>query len=657
MLLARVAEAVYWAGRYLERVEDMSRVVQVHGETHVDLPVGADVGWSPLLDICGADKACIERLRRQESAVTSTEPARPRISEATVVGFVVTDRDNPSSILSALEAARDNLRVARPVVPREVWELINDLWIALSTDAHEMRTREGRVRWLRRAIDECNRMNGILVSTMRRDEAMAFLSIGQQIERADITGRILTVRADSAAPSSGRDPYDEVHWMALLRSVAAYQPFRRAMPARPDNGATLRFLLQDDAFPRAVSSCLSELRATVKRLPGNEEVLAACTDASVLVADAPVDRLTPAELRALVGDLQGALVGIHDRLDAAYFRSTITMVREPSRAPDILSLGTRNDVEEGGSFETPGRDEDTSDGRVYRVSHRTTYEYAGPVEQSYNEAHLRPRATGNQRCEWHTLDIEPQPTSQSEYVDGFGNAVSIFVVAGGFDRLSVTATSEVTVHGVPAPPPSPPWESALWLLDIDRQANSRQARQYRASSRLVPASPDLGEYAQPSFEAGRPLVDAVVDLAGRIHRDFVYEPGFTSVTTPVLDVLEYRRGVCQDFAHLGVGCVRSMGLAARYVSGYVETIPPIGQQRLVGADASHAWFSVYLPGWGWIDVDPTNDQLVSDSYITTAWGRDYWDVSPLRGSVEGGGMSHTLDVSVDVTRVAVASSR
>jgi uncharacterized alpha-E superfamily protein/transglutaminase-like putative cysteine protease len=653
MLLSRVAEAVYWAGRYLERVEDMARVVQVHGETHVDLPVGADVGWGPLLDICGADKDWAEGVRRQERGQTPADRGL-RVSESSVVAFVVTDRDNPSSILSALEAARDNLRVARPVVPREVWELINDLWLALSTDAPQMSTRDGRVRWLRRAVDECTRMNGVLASTMRRDEAMAFLSIGQQIERADITGRILTVRADSAAPSGGRDPYDEVHWMALLRSVAAYQPFRRAMPARPDNGATLRFLLQDDSFPRAVSSCLSELRATVKRLPGNEEVLAACADASVLVADAPVDRLTAAELRSLVDDLQGALVAIHGQLDATYFRSTITMIPEAPRDRPLRSGRTVADgarVAGGEAFAAGGN---VAGGRVYRVSHRTTYEYAGPVEQSYNEAHLRPRTTDHQRCTSHTLDIEPGPTSQSEYVDAFGNAVSIFVVAGGFERLSVTATSEVTVQHLPAPPPSPPWESALWLLDIDRQADSRQARQYRAPSRLVPASPDLGEYAQPSFEAGRPLVDAVVDLAGRIYRDFVYEPGFTSVTTPVLDVLQYRRGVCQDFAHLGVGCVRSMGLAARYVSGYIETVAPAGQQRLVGADASHAWFSVYLPGWGWIDVDPTNDQIVSDSYITTAWGRDYWDVSPLRGSVEGGGTSHRLDVSVDVTRLSIA---
>lgn len=647
MLLSRVAEAVYWAGRYLERAEDMSRIVQVHGETHVDLPVGADVGWSPLLETCGGDKASVARLRRLESERTAGSLDGSHTSEMAVVGFVVTDRDNPSSILSALAAAHDNLRVARPVVPREVWELINDLCVASVREADDIRAREGRVIWLRRAIDECARINGVLASTMRRDEAMAFICIGQQIERADITGRILRVRADSAAPTVGRDRYDEVHWMALLRSVSAYQPFRRAMPARPDGGATLRFLLQDDAFPRAVSSCLSELRATVKRLPGNEEVLAACTDASVLVADAPVDRLTPAELRGLVDDLQADLVTIHERLESAYFRPLVPD-STPSGRPGFRSVRTAP----GKVARSVG---DVDDPRIYRVRHRTTYEYSGPVDQSYNEAHLRPRSTSNQKCSWHSLDIEPGETSRSEYVDGFGNAVSIFVVAGGFDRLSVTATSEVTVHPTPPPPASPPWESASWLLDIDRQPSSRDARQYRAASRLVPSSTDLGEYAHSSFAAGRPLIEAVLDLNGRIHQDFLYEPGFTSVTTPVLDVLQYRRGVCQDFAHLAIGCVRSMGLAARYVSGYIETTPPEGQDRLLGADASHAWFSVYLPGWGWIDLDPTNDQLVSNSYVTTAWGRDYWDVSPLRGSVEGGGSSHTMDVAVDVLRIEVSA--
>ncbi len=291
---------------------------------------------------------------------------------------------------------------------------------------------------------------------------------------------------------------------------------------------------------------------------------------------------------------------------------------------------------------------------VYRVIHRTTYDYAAPVEQSYNEAHLRPRQTEHQLCASHLLDVEPAPSTRFESVDPFGNTVSTFVVQGGFDRMSVTATSEVVVSPPATPPPGPPWESVRALLEIDRQPTARDARRCRAPSRLVPTSNALAEYAEGSFLPGRPLVEAIMDLTGRIFADFVYEPGFTSISTPLHDVLEQRRGVCQDFAHLMIGCARSLGLSARYVSGYIETFPPPGQEPLVGADASHAWASVYLPGWGWVDVDPTNDQLATGTYITTAWGRDYWDVSPLRGSVEGGGGSHHLDVAVDVSRAAMA---
>jgi transglutaminase-like putative cysteine protease len=191
------------------------------------------------------------------------------------------------------------------------------------------------------------------------------------------------------------------------------------------------------------------------------------------------------------------------------------------------------------------------------------------------------------------------------------------------------------------------------MLDIDRQSAGRDARRYRAASRLVPAEETFTAYAMQSFRPSRPMVDATFDLASRIHHDFVYEPGVTTIATPLLEVYENRRGVCQDFAHFMIACIRSLGLAARYVSGYIQTPMPPGTDDLVGGEASHAWASVYLPGWGWIDVDPTNDQMVGSAHVTTAWGRDYWDVSPLRGSVEGGGQAHRLNVSVRVEALPI----
>jgi transglutaminase-like putative cysteine protease len=291
---------------------------------------------------------------------------------------------------------------------------------------------------------------------------------------------------------------------------------------------------------------------------------------------------------------------------------------------------------------------------MYRIIHRTDYRYSAPVSRARNEAHLRPRDTDRQQCLSSDLVVEPSPTSWTERSDFFGNPVVAFAVDGPFEELTVTSTSTVSVSGrEPLPMVGPAWEQARDSLAEDLSPDMLAAREFCFESPLVPSSIGVRAYAEPSFRAGRPLVHAVSELTERIFEDFVYDPGFTTVTTPLEEVLSCRRGVCQDFAQLAIGCVRSMGLAARYVSGYLETAPPAGEERLIGADASHAWPSVFVPGWGWLDIDPTNDQIVGSSYVTTAWGRDYSDVSPLKGIVFGGGNSHTLDVSVDVTRSAV----
>jgi transglutaminase-like putative cysteine protease len=294
---------------------------------------------------------------------------------------------------------------------------------------------------------------------------------------------------------------------------------------------------------------------------------------------------------------------------------------------------------------------------IYRVEHRTTYRYGGPVSRSRNEAHLRPRDTGTQRCLTHELAVRPEPATWSERADYFGNPVVAFAVDGPLDELTVTASSTVAVDGPAAPPRGPAWEEVRDRLATSRDPELVAAREFCLPSPLVDPGSEVAAFAAPSFAAGRPVVEAVVDLAGRIHAQFGFDPGVTTVTTPVDDVLVHRRGVCQDFAHLAVGCLRTRGLAARYVSGYLETTPPEGTDRLVGADASHAWLAVLVPGYGWLDFDPTNDALVGETYVTTAWGRDYSDVSPLKGVVFGGGAGHLLEVAVDVVREGAGDVR
>lgn len=286
----------------------------------------------------------------------------------------------------------------------------------------------------------------------------------------------------------------------------------------------------------------------------------------------------------------------------------------------------------------------------YRVVHRTRYAYSQPVVLAHSEARLQPRATATQVCTAAAVVIEPAPQQRAEHDDAFGNRVLYFALQEPHQALTVTATSEVEIGAAPLPVASPPWEAALQLLAESARPETRLARQFRLDSPGAAVTPEVRAYAAPSFAPGRPLLDAVADLSARIHREFTFDPESTTVATPIGDVLAQRHGVCQDFAHLAIACVRAFGLPARYVSGYLETVPPPGTARLQGADVSHAWFAVHVPDAGWVDFDPTNDLLPTDRHVTTAWGRDYGDVTPLKGVIFGGG-PHSLDVSVDMQRL------
>lgn len=290
----------------------------------------------------------------------------------------------------------------------------------------------------------------------------------------------------------------------------------------------------------------------------------------------------------------------------------------------------------------------------YRVTHRTDYTYPQAITRGYNEARLAPRPTAAQRVLRHEVTIHPHPAYRSERTDYFGNGVLHFTIQHPHSRLTVTAVSEVElVHPVPelGLETSMAWEQAASATGEDHSPAGLDARQHLLPSPLVPHLPEIGDYARASFTTGRPVADAVADLMGRIYTDFTYDPTATSVTTPLDRVFRERRGVCQDFAHLAIGCLRAMGLAARYVSGYLETAPPPGQEKLRGADASHAWFAVFDPRLGWLDFDPTNNVVPADQHVTTAWGRDYGDISPLKGIIFGGGQGQQSEVAVDVERL------
>jgi transglutaminase-like putative cysteine protease len=270
-------------------------------------------------------------------------------------------------------------------------------------------------------------------------------------------------------------------------------------------------------------------------------------------------------------------------------------------------------------------------------------------------AHLRPEHSARQQLLKHELVIDPEPAQRTEAADVWGNTGTFFSLQGQHDELKVVARSTVSTSAAAVVTSDITWEEAKERMRYHRGASYDPAAEFVFASPYVPRHAEFRAYAMPSFTSQRPLIEAARDLMARIHDDFEYETEATDVSTPALEALRLRKGVCQDFAHVMLACLRSLGLAARYVSGYLLTEPPPGQARLVGSDASHAWVSVYVPGDGlreqggqWLDLDPTNRRAPGEDYVVLATGRDYSDVSPVRGVIHGGG-KHRLHVAVTVS--------
>ncbi|MDH3640575.1 MAG: transglutaminase family protein [Gammaproteobacteria bacterium] len=284
----------------------------------------------------------------------------------------------------------------------------------------------------------------------------------------------------------------------------------------------------------------------------------------------------------------------------------------------------------------------------YQIVHKTHYQYARPVGTSYQLLHLTPRAFAKQQVLSTQLLVEPTPISFEQREDYFGNPVTDIVIRNRHDTLEITSQAQVDVNAEEEMllDLSPPWEQVAAAVRTPAGSDAWQAAQYCFASPQV-AFEAAYQYAAASFNPGVPFLRVVESLTERIHREFEYQGEVTDAFTPVAEVLEAGAGVCQDFAHLAIACLRAFGLPARYVSGYLLTRPAHGQPRLTGADASHAWFSVWCPEFGWVDFDPTNNLRPQNEHITLGWGRDYSDVSPTRGFIHGGG-DQQLSVSVDV---------
>jgi len=289
---------------------------------------------------------------------------------------------------------------------------------------------------------------------------------------------------------------------------------------------------------------------------------------------------------------------------------------------------------------------------IYRVKHVTSYSYGVPVSTSHHELHVLLRGSPQQRIRSESLLIDPAPAVRRDRFDWFGNRATHLAIHERHSHLTVTSETEIEL--VPSPPAATdggPWEATRDWVRAAADPEARAGAEWVLASPHVELSPAARDFALPSFSPGRPLVEAARDLMSRLHAALAYDQTATDVSTSVDEVLRGGRGVCQDFAHVQIACLRALGLPARYVSGYLSTTPPPGKPRLVGADASHAWLSILSPTLGWIDLDPTNDVVPTDRHVTVAFGRDFGDVTPMRGVLLGGGQ-HQLHVSVDVGPLA-----
>lgn len=288
----------------------------------------------------------------------------------------------------------------------------------------------------------------------------------------------------------------------------------------------------------------------------------------------------------------------------------------------------------------------------YLIKHVTRYSYSDPVASCHNQVHLAPYETPHQTLKEFRLWVHPMPAYRGQRTDYFGNRVDSFSIEVPHSGITITSTSRLRrlPSSLPQEKDATNWESVRNQLRNDRTYNVLRALECTFDSHYVRPHPKLLQYGQKSFPPGANILAAVRNLTQRIHADFKYETRSTTVSTPIMEVFERRIGVCQDFAHLQIACLRSLGLAARYVSGYLRTDPPPGKPRLVGADASHAWIAAYCGDLGWVDFDPTNNKIPSTDHVTIAVGRDYSDVCPIQGVFVGGGQ-HSMTVSVDVQPV------
>eukprot|EP00913_Durusdinium_trenchii_P013368 g12549.t1 len=551
-LPSRVAENLFWFGRYVERVEGSVRLLRAIFSRLTSETDYSEIDEMPMLLRCLASLGQIE----PGFVLEGISDQLPVIDKALPDSIFNEDEDR--SLASSVLHMRRMASLVRDRISLDLWRIVTRIEQSIEY-GNRTRTSGDVYAMLNQLVLSLSAFGGLVSDSMTRALGWRFLEIGRLMER--VLHVAVLIRSAIVDQETATVPILE----AALEVGDSLMTYRSRYLASLHPAPVIDLLLLDETSPRSIGYQLCALNDHVGQLPRD-----------------PAD---------------------------------------PKRAPPMK----------------------------YKVTHTTTYNYGATVAVCHNQVHLTPREGRRVQCPMHRLSIRPTPTHSVNRRDYFGNRVHWFSIEEGHRRMTVTATSRVKV--LPAEfnidADSPAWETVRDSLRDGSANDWLEAVQFLYDSPTIPCAEELAEYARPSFPEGRPILQGVRDLTSRIYTEFEYDPRATEVTTPTLEAFGLRRGVCQDFAHIQIGCLRSIGLAARYVSGYLRTEPPPDSPRLVGADRSHAWLSIYCGPLGWLEFDPTNDAMCSLDHVMLAWGREYSDVSPIKGVFLGGGtQNHTVSVDV-----------
>ena len=637
-LTPRAAGNLYWMGRYAERTEFTARLLTVADnlvEDNVHRP------GTP-------GHAAMSTTLQALSQVTGVWPdaAAPAASPIEGLRRLLVDESTRGTI--AYAAARTHLAAAgaRELLSVDTFGILGRLQASLA-ESREAGDQVHLQPAAAQVLDASLALAGIVAESLVRDPIWAFLEAGRRIERAQTATRLLRNTLALVRPPVAEGLITET----VLRagdSLITYQR-RMAFGVGPDLpvAAAVDLLLRDPANPRSVVAQLNSLVAAAALIPD----AGACATASTLAGElsgVDAEELCDGDrgpLLRLLLDVESRLRRLSDALEAAHF--TASQPQQSFTVQERQSAANAADAAPAASDDRFGR-------RRYEVRHRTHYAYDADVSASYERAMLRPRDTATQLIVSHDIVVDPAPTVLDEHTDILGNFSHYVEITAPHRHLTVTKSTIVEVEWPRVNLDAlDAWTvaDAAVALASDPGIDALERAAYVLPSARVDLSEPVVSFAGGLVPPWRPLGDAIRAVFHEIHTRFRYDTSATTVNTTLSELLDARAGVCQDFAHLAVACFRSAGLPARYVSGYLETLPPPGQPKLAGSDATHAWASVQVPGGAWVDLDPTNDQLADSSYIVTAWGRDFGDVSPLKGVIFTESKHSTLDVAVDVLRL------